>query len=128
MTALLSRRPQQARSRASFDRVLAAARDLLARNGYDGFTLMEVSQQAQVSIGAIYGRVAGKDDLIRHVHAAVMADIQVERRRSSGRIIRSIRPGRPADWLPVGVWRYPAPSWSLPPPSYAARQQRPPYR
>lgn len=72
------RRPQQARSRASLDRVLAAARDLLARNGYDGFTLLEVSQQAQVSIGSIYGRVTGKEDLIRLVHAAVVADLAAE--------------------------------------------------
>ncbi len=70
------RLPQQARSRASFERVLSTARDLLASRGYDGFTLHELSQSAQVSIGSIYGRVAGKEELMRLVHQSVLDDIE----------------------------------------------------
>jgi AcrR family transcriptional regulator len=55
--------PQQERSRASFERVLQAATSLLAEDGYDGFTLAEVSKRAGVSIGSIYARVKSKDDL-----------------------------------------------------------------
>ena len=54
--------PQQERSRASFERVLQAA-TALAEDGYDGFTLAEVSKRAGVSIGSIYARVKSKDDL-----------------------------------------------------------------
>ena len=55
--------PQQERSRASFERVLQAATSLLEEEGYDGFTLAEVSKRAGVSIGSIYARVKSKDDL-----------------------------------------------------------------
>jgi AcrR family transcriptional regulator len=55
--------PQQERSRASFERVIQAATQLLEEEGYDGFTLAEVSKRANVSIGSIYARVKSKDDL-----------------------------------------------------------------
>jgi len=55
--------PQQQRSRASFERVLAAGAALLEEEGYDGFTLASVSSRAKVSIGSIYARVKSKDDL-----------------------------------------------------------------
>jgi AcrR family transcriptional regulator len=55
--------PQQERSRASFERVLEAGTSLLEEKGYEGFTLAEVSRRAGVSIGSIYARVKGKDDL-----------------------------------------------------------------
>jgi AcrR family transcriptional regulator len=55
--------PQQERSRASFERVLQAATALLEDEGYDAFTLAEVSKRANVSIGSIYARVKSKDDL-----------------------------------------------------------------
>ena len=55
--------PQQERSRASFERVLQAATSLLEEEGFDGFTLAEVSKRAGVSIGSIYARVKSKDDL-----------------------------------------------------------------
>ncbi len=55
--------PQQERSRASFERVIQAATSLLEEDGYDGFTLAEVSKRANVSIGSIYARVRSKDDL-----------------------------------------------------------------
>jgi AcrR family transcriptional regulator len=57
------RPPQQPRSRASLERVIAAGTKLLEAEGYEGFTLAKVSSMANVSIGSIYARVKSKDDL-----------------------------------------------------------------
>lgn len=69
------RPPQQERSRASFERVLQAARELLEEEGYPSFTLARVSERAGVSIGSIYARVASKDALFYAVHTRVMEEI-----------------------------------------------------
>jgi AcrR family transcriptional regulator len=58
------RPPQQRRSRASFERVLEAGARLLEEDGYEAFTLAEVSQRAGVSIGAIYARIDAKETLV----------------------------------------------------------------
>lgn len=65
------RRPQQDRSRASFDRVLDAAIDLIKEYGYDNVTLTDVSRRAKTSIGSIYCRVDSKEDLMGAVQARV---------------------------------------------------------
>jgi AcrR family transcriptional regulator len=65
--------PQQERSRASFERVLAAGAALLEEEGYDGFTLAGVSSRAKVSIGSIYARVKSKDDLFYVIQDRFMA-------------------------------------------------------
>lgn len=70
--------PKQDRSRASFDRVLDAAVDLLKEQGYQGFTLQEVSLRSRTSIGSIYCRVKGKDDLFRAVQDHVLAKLDSE--------------------------------------------------
>jgi AcrR family transcriptional regulator len=70
--------PKQDRSRASFERVLDAAVDVLKEKGYDGFTLQEVSRRSRVSIGSIYCRVDGKDDLFHAVQDHVLARIDAE--------------------------------------------------
>ena len=67
------RPPQQSRSRASFERVLAAGAELLAAQGYDAFTLAELSQRSGVSIGAIYARVDSKETLVLALHEREMA-------------------------------------------------------
>ena len=59
--------PQQDRSRATVDRILAAACTLLEECGHNDFTLGQVSQRTGVSIGAIYGHFAGKQELVRAV-------------------------------------------------------------
>lgn len=66
--------PQQQRSRASFERVLAAGARLLEEQGYDGFTLAGVSGAAKVSIGSIYARVKSKDDLFYVIQDRFMAE------------------------------------------------------
>jgi AcrR family transcriptional regulator len=72
------RPPQQQRSRASFERVLVAATGLLDEEGYQGFTLAEVSRRAHVSIGSIYARVSSKDALFYAIHERVMTLIAEE--------------------------------------------------
>lgn len=61
------REPKQGRSRASFERMLAAATDLLAEHGNDDFALTDVAKRGKVSIGSIYCRFDSKDDLIQAV-------------------------------------------------------------
>ena len=67
------REPKQQRSRLSFERIQDAALALLVERGSDAFTLAEVCARADASMGAIYNRVDGKDDLIRVIHDREMA-------------------------------------------------------
>ncbi|WP_226017923.1 TetR/AcrR family transcriptional regulator [Novosphingobium sp. FKTRR1] len=66
----VSRKPQQGRSKASLERMLAAAQRLMIERGSEEFTLQEVSKVGNVSIGSIYLRFESKDNLVR----AVIAD------------------------------------------------------
>lgn len=61
------REPKQGRSRASFERMLAAATDLLVERGNDDFALTDVAKRGKVSIGSIYCRFDSKDELIQAV-------------------------------------------------------------
>lgn len=70
-----SREPKQARSRQSFEKTIEAALSLLQERGTDDFTLAEVSARSGVSIGSIYARFEGKDELIRVAHGRKMDDI-----------------------------------------------------
>jgi AcrR family transcriptional regulator len=72
--------PKQERSRASLERILAAATQLLQDRGYDGLTLNDVSRLSGVSIGAIYGRVTDKEGLVRAVQVRVMETLEREQR------------------------------------------------
>ena len=71
-TGKYSHPPKQARSRKSFDRVLAVATELLEKHGFNGFSIVDVSRRSKISIGSIYGRVTGKDDLVRSVQERVL--------------------------------------------------------
>jgi AcrR family transcriptional regulator len=68
----LIRPPQQRRSQESLERVLQAGFELLQERGFDGFTLQEVSQRANVSIGSIYARVPSREALIQAVYERAM--------------------------------------------------------
>jgi AcrR family transcriptional regulator len=70
-----SREPKQARSRQSFEKTLEAALALLQERGNDEFTLADVSARSGVSIGSIYARFQGKDELLRVAHGRKMDDI-----------------------------------------------------
>jgi AcrR family transcriptional regulator len=74
----VSRRPQQGRSKASLERMLAAARELMLERGSEEFTLQEVSERGQVSIGSIYLRFESKDNLVRGVVAEALDALSAE--------------------------------------------------
>jgi AcrR family transcriptional regulator len=71
----INRQPQQGRSKASLERLLTAARELMLERGNEEFTLQEVSQRGNVSIGSIYLRFESKDTLVRAVIADADLDI-----------------------------------------------------
>lgn len=58
------RQPKQERSRESLRRIYSAANDLLAARTFDQITVAEISDLSHVSIGSIYQRFRGKDDLL----------------------------------------------------------------
>ncbi len=75
----VSRKPRQGRSLASFDRMLAATKSLMLEMGSEDFTLQDVSERGNVSIGSIYLRFESKDRLLRAViaeelHAIIAAE------------------------------------------------------
>lgn len=73
-----SREPKQGRSKASYERMLAAAEKLLIKSGNDDFTLTDVSKAGKVSIGSIYCRFDSKDDLIRAVQTKMIERMDSE--------------------------------------------------
>jgi AcrR family transcriptional regulator len=70
--------PKQDRSRASFERVLEAAEELLKEHGYSSFTLQEVSKRSRTSVGSIYCRVKSKDELFHAVQDRVLTELDIE--------------------------------------------------
>jgi AcrR family transcriptional regulator len=72
MSDLTVRPPKQKRSQESLERVIDASLQLLAENGFEAFTIQDVSQRADVSVGAIYARFGNKESLLRAVHKHAM--------------------------------------------------------
>lgn len=66
----VTRQPRQGRSKASFERMLAATRALMLERSSEDFTLQEVSERGNASIGSIYLRFQSKENLLH----AVIAD------------------------------------------------------
>ena len=58
--------PLQDRSRASQDRLLKAARELIEEKGFEKASLREICRRAGLTSGAFYARFAGKRDLALH--------------------------------------------------------------
>lgn len=69
------RPPQQARSRESLQKVLAAAEQVLA-GGIEEFTVGAVAERAGLSVGAIYRRFAGKDQLLYAVKDQLLGELE----------------------------------------------------
>jgi AcrR family transcriptional regulator len=81
------RPPQQARSRESLQKVLAAAEQVLAAQGHEEFTLAAVAERAGMSVGTIYRRFSGKDQLLYAVKDQLLARLETgvdEALRASG--------------------------------------------
>jgi AcrR family transcriptional regulator len=58
---------QQERSRATRERLLAAAEKVFAEKGYDGAKLSDIAEEAGVSVGAVYFRFKDKDALFQAI-------------------------------------------------------------
>lgn len=61
------RPPRQARSRAALQKLLIAAEDVLVNGGLDEFTIVSVAERAGVSVGGVYRRFSGKEQLIEAI-------------------------------------------------------------
>ncbi|WP_370674185.1 TetR family transcriptional regulator [Pleomorphomonas sp. PLEO] len=59
------RTPQQVRSRERMERILAAAKTLIARDGSDAMKMGELAEQAGVSIGSLYQYFPDKGAIVR---------------------------------------------------------------
>lgn len=57
------RKPTQARARAKYEAILAAAPRVLLAKGYRGCTTEEIALEADVSIGTLYEYFGNKDDV-----------------------------------------------------------------
>jgi AcrR family transcriptional regulator len=72
------RPPQQDRSRRARQRVLGAAEAVLVAKGLDDFTMTAVAEQADVSIGAIYRRFEGRDQLLDAVWDQLLSRMETD--------------------------------------------------
>jgi AcrR family transcriptional regulator len=70
------RPPLQARSRKALQKVLAAAEAVLAAEGFDDFTMTAVAERAGVSVGAIYRRFDGKEQLLAAVKDLLLSQLE----------------------------------------------------
>ncbi|MEV4603427.1 TetR/AcrR family transcriptional regulator [Amycolatopsis sp. NPDC049253] len=83
------RPPQQARSRESLQKVLSAAEHVLADGGIEEFTVGAVADRAGLSVGAIYRRFSGKDQLLYAVKDELLGRLET----AVGDALRSPAPG-----------------------------------
>jgi len=58
------RRPQQARSRATLDRIIKVATRAIEESRLDALTIPDIVRRAECSTGAFYGRFKSKSDLM----------------------------------------------------------------
>ena len=61
---VLLRRPLQARSRQSLERIYTATNQLLEDRSFDKVTVIEIAEASDVAVGSIYQRFGSKDDLL----------------------------------------------------------------
>ena len=64
----MERPTKQARSRLTLHRLLSATEALLEHGGLEAATVPEIARTAGVSVGVVYRRFAGKDELLRAVY------------------------------------------------------------
>lgn len=86
-----ARVPKQGRSRLSFERIIEGTIDLLRERPYDQITLAEICERSEVSTGSLYGRVAGKDELLRAVQVRFLERLAEQFNAEAERIGREAR-------------------------------------
>lgn len=99
-----SRAPLQGRSKASLQRMLDTARNVMLERGNEDFTLQEVSRRGKVSIGSIYLRFESKDSLVRAVLIEAMRELIAEEVRMIARLEGTC--GSLAEFVPAYVESY----------------------
>ncbi|WP_455921212.1 TetR/AcrR family transcriptional regulator [Pseudomonas putida] len=77
-TATASRPPKQNRSRAALEKLLNATREILSEGTFEQLTIAGISKRSGVSVGSIYARFEGKDDLFLAVMADVLGELDAE--------------------------------------------------
>jgi AcrR family transcriptional regulator len=82
---------QQARSRATRTRILAAAEQVFADKGYAGARLADIAKVAGCSVGTTYFRFKDKDALF----SAIAESFRDEARAGVGRLIESAQGAQP---------------------------------
>lgn len=70
------RPPQQARSREALRKLLSAAEEVLAEVGYEECTMAAVAERAGVSVGSIYRRFEGRDQLLEVLKERISSDLE----------------------------------------------------
>jgi len=68
------RPPQQARSRATLDRLLDAAERMLSEKSWEESSVTEIARRAGSSVGAFYSRFPDKDGLLHALHERFVAE------------------------------------------------------
>jgi AcrR family transcriptional regulator len=70
------RPPQQARSREALRKLLTAAEQVLEEVGYEECTMAAVAERAGVSVGSIYRRFEGRDQLLAVLKERMASDLE----------------------------------------------------
>ena len=68
------RPPHQARTRATLNRLLDAAEELLSEKGFDEMAIVEIARRAETSVGGFYRRFHDKDGLLHALHERFCED------------------------------------------------------
>lgn len=77
------RRPQQARSRDTLDRIVRAARKLLQTKTFDDISVTEITRRARSSVGSFYSRFPDKAALLDYLDEQYARDVIAEAGRLS---------------------------------------------
>ena len=70
------RLPRQPRSRISFERMIAAAHDLIAESGLEGATVQGILKSSGVGSGTFYARFDGRDALLAYLAIRFWSDAE----------------------------------------------------
>lgn len=89
MSAPHYRPPQQARSRETLQKVLTSAEHVLSVGGIEDFTVAAVAERSGMSVGAIYRRFSGKEQLLEAVKDQLLEQLETD----VAQAIRSAQPG-----------------------------------
>ncbi|HDT6544798.1 TPA: TetR/AcrR family transcriptional regulator [Kluyvera ascorbata] len=72
------RKPKQDRSRVALERLMSASREILHEGTFEMLTIAEISKRSGVSVGSIYARFSGKEELFVAVMIEVMQGLDAE--------------------------------------------------